>query len=246
MDIVHVDDDLYFLERVEKKLKQCGFKIAPFDMPAFALNYIRNNPTKIDIVLLDIEMPGISGIELYFKIKNSNPDLEILFLTDHSNIIKGRTDLYPFETLHKRDIEYLIEIIKRASYPMVLIIDDDNFFLQHIKNKLSEHTVNIFTKDNCQEAVDMIISRPLNKIFIDINMPAQNGIEVAKKLIEIKPDLDINFISAFNPDKLSKLYPHIAYDVSMSIEEVIKSAGWNNNVKFFEKGPELMHIISDC
>lgn len=47
-----------------------------------ALDYIRNHP--IDLVILDIELPGTDGFSLLKRIKNLNNDIKILFLSSKS------------------------------------------------------------------------------------------------------------------------------------------------------------------
>lgn len=47
-----------------------------------ALDYIRNHP--IDLVILDIELPGTDGFSLLKRIKNLNEDIKILFLSSKS------------------------------------------------------------------------------------------------------------------------------------------------------------------
>lgn len=47
-----------------------------------ALDYIRNHP--IDLVILDIELPGTDGFSLLKRIKNLNSDIKILFLSSKS------------------------------------------------------------------------------------------------------------------------------------------------------------------
>ncbi len=59
-----------------------------------------------DIAIIDIEMPGISGLELSEKIKTKNPDVVILILTSFSDYLDSAMDINVFRYLSKPiDIE---------------------------------------------------------------------------------------------------------------------------------------------
>jgi len=47
-----------------------------------ALNYFSQiDPYYYDLIVMDVRMPGMNGIQLYSKIKIMNPDIKVLFLS---------------------------------------------------------------------------------------------------------------------------------------------------------------------
>lgn len=81
MRIAAVDDETHALERFERmvsnvtELSLCGL----FETGEQLLAYLRENP--LDAVFLDIEMPGINGLQLSEQIQNLNENIEIIFVT---------------------------------------------------------------------------------------------------------------------------------------------------------------------
>lgn len=80
--ILIVDDELSVREALKMILKPiCQIQTAADGKEA--LEVIRKG--KIDLVTLDLKMPGLSGIEVLRKIKESYPDIEVLIVTAYSS-----------------------------------------------------------------------------------------------------------------------------------------------------------------
>lgn len=82
----------------------------------------------------------------------------------------------------------------------VINIDDEKLalqFMQHLLSEIEDITV-VGTFQNPVEGFDFIINHDVDVVFLDIQMPRINGIELAEKIIEKKPDIDIVFVTAYN------------------------------------------------
>lgn len=81
-----------------------------------------------------------------------------------------------------------------------VIVDDEPImirsFKRHTKNIENFEIVAEF--DDSLNARDYIISNSVDAVFLDIEMPEMNGIQLAHQLKEIKPDLLIVFVTAFD------------------------------------------------
>ena len=75
-----VDDEQLILGELVEFLKECDVDIAgAYQDPRTALDEI--GETKPDVAFLDIEMPGMNGIELAKKMQERNTDIHIVFIT---------------------------------------------------------------------------------------------------------------------------------------------------------------------
>ena len=86
MRILLVDDEQLQLIRLEKEVKKVfpeDGKISSFLNPLEALKKCKEDG--VDIAFLDIEMPGINGIELAKQLKRINPLVNIIFVTAYDN-----------------------------------------------------------------------------------------------------------------------------------------------------------------
>lgn len=101
-----VDDEKDILEMIEKYLKRTGgFDISTFTNPLHVKDYI---DTSYDVVLLDIMMPQLNGLDLLKELHEKLPELKIIMMTAYSTLDKvlkshreGATDyiMKPFSSM---------------------------------------------------------------------------------------------------------------------------------------------------
>jgi two-component system, OmpR family, KDP operon response regulator KdpE len=77
--ILVVDDDPAFRQGLRASLKSSGYDVHVARNAEQALEYVRQRP--VDVVLLDINMPGIGGVEACRRIRAAAPQAGILMLT---------------------------------------------------------------------------------------------------------------------------------------------------------------------
>jgi len=78
-NILIVDDDKDLTNLYETFLKFDGYKVDAFTDPIDALSSFRKDV--YDLVLLDLNMPKMNGIELYLELQNIDPNLLYRFIT---------------------------------------------------------------------------------------------------------------------------------------------------------------------
>ena len=81
--VLIVDDEDELVSALEQRLNLRGFEAKGVTTGAEALAYLAEWPC--DVVLLDVKMPGIGGLELIKKIKEKRPDLQVILLTGWSS-----------------------------------------------------------------------------------------------------------------------------------------------------------------
>jgi CheY-like chemotaxis protein len=81
-NILLIDDDEDILFTFASIIESEGFRTTSISNPIKALNYFSQmDPYHYDLIVMDIRMPGLNGIQLYFKLKVMNPDIKVLFLS---------------------------------------------------------------------------------------------------------------------------------------------------------------------
>ena len=81
--ILIVDDEEELVSALVERLTLRGFEAKGVTTGADALSYLAGAPC--DVVLLDVKMPGLGGLEVIQKIKEEQPRLEVILLTGHSS-----------------------------------------------------------------------------------------------------------------------------------------------------------------
>jgi len=82
--ILLVDDDVAFRQVMTGELKRLKFEVSAAGSGEEGLKRIAEQEP--DIVLLDLQMPGISGLDTLKAIRESNPGVEVIMLTGHGSI----------------------------------------------------------------------------------------------------------------------------------------------------------------
>ncbi len=84
IDLLLVDDDSDFRESVARRFNRRGFQVqeATHGEQALQLASLR----QFDVVILDLVMPGLSGIQVLEQLKQSHPESEVILLTGQGTI----------------------------------------------------------------------------------------------------------------------------------------------------------------
>lgn len=83
--VMLVDDEAPFLETMTKRLEKRNLSVTTAISGQAALDTLNKN-RNIDVVILDVKMPGMDGIETLKKIKSGYPLTEVIMLTAHATV----------------------------------------------------------------------------------------------------------------------------------------------------------------
>jgi two-component system response regulator CpxR len=114
--VLLVDDEREFVETLSERLlmRDMGSAVA-YDGES-ALDMVKEEEP--EVMILDLKMPGIDGIEVLTRVKKSNPEIEVIILTGHGSEADRKVcmELGAFAYLQKPvDIEVLSETLKKAN-----------------------------------------------------------------------------------------------------------------------------------
>jgi CheY-like chemotaxis protein len=80
--IMLVDDEPDILLTYKTYLTSAGYNVDAFTDPREALmRFAHADPNTYNLVLMDIRMPNLNGIQLYYRLKTKNPNIKILFVS---------------------------------------------------------------------------------------------------------------------------------------------------------------------
>lgn len=82
--VLLVDDEREFLETLLKRLLKRRVKVTGVNSGEEALKILKETPP--DVVVLDVRMQGMDGIQTLREIKKMRPLVEVIMLTGHANI----------------------------------------------------------------------------------------------------------------------------------------------------------------
>jgi len=85
--VLVVDDESDFLELFVKRFSKRNIDVSCADNGFAALEFLQNN--SVDVVILDVKMPKMDGIEALKEIKKRHPFTEVIMLTGHGSVDSG-------------------------------------------------------------------------------------------------------------------------------------------------------------
>ena len=114
--ILLVDDEVPFVETMTKRLTKRGLKVTSSLSGEKALQMIDSH-RNLDVVILDVKMPGMDGVQTLQEIKKRFPLIEVIMLTGHATVesaVEGMK-LGAYDYLMKPcDIDELISKVQAA------------------------------------------------------------------------------------------------------------------------------------
>jgi DNA-binding NtrC family response regulator len=115
--VLLVDDERPFVETMVKRLKKRDLKLATAFNGNEALARLDENGD-IEVVILDIKMPVMDGMEALSRIKSKHPLVEVIMLTGHATVETGIEGMKKgaFDYLMKPcDVDQLVEKVTAAA-----------------------------------------------------------------------------------------------------------------------------------
>ncbi|MCU0303091.1 MAG: response regulator [Thermoanaerobaculales bacterium] len=117
--VLVVDDEGQFVETLVKRLDKRGVRAKGVTSGAQALAALEGGgATRTDVVVLDVKMPGMDGLETLAALKEQHPLVEVIMLTGHATVesaIEGmKRGAYDY-LMKPCDLDVLMEKVNAAA-----------------------------------------------------------------------------------------------------------------------------------
>ncbi len=85
--ILFIDDEKTIADMARQLLERLGYRVHTCLDPAKALALFKEKPDRFDLVITDMTMPGMTGVQLFEQLKAVRPDIPVILCTGHSALI---------------------------------------------------------------------------------------------------------------------------------------------------------------
>lgn len=207
--VVDDDDTIRFL--LMDTLGALGYKTSGAANGEEALAKIGRE--EIDLVVTDIRMPKLNGVDLLKQIKDENPDLPVLIITAYNytytkdQALQSGADGFLAKPFRIGKIEEQIRSIlknKTAKIAVVgdetkriLVADDDEVLRNMLVETLQTLGYEAVGVGDGEEALLRIQKEEFDLAITDIRMPRLDGLAFLRKARECKPRLPVVLITGF-------------------------------------------------
>jgi len=196
-----VDDEKGLCEYLKDFFSPRGYNVLVSPNGQDAIEVVKKE--KPELVLLDINMPGMDGLEVLRRVKKMSPQTKVIMVTisDDADTRQKAQNLgadefikKPFTTDYLEDVVILKvnELTKSKEPAKILIVDDEEGIRESLKKFLtSRFECETYEAANGQQALDLIRSNKFDLILLDIKMPGISGMDVIKekKKLGYKPSI---------------------------------------------------------
>lgn len=154
-----VDDDRYVLESVSLLLKECGYTIVAFDSPHEAIK--RFAMESVDLVLTDINMPGMTGIELLEKIRRLDKETPVILMTAYA------------------DLDIAVKAIQKGAFDFIIKPYNPTYLLHSVEKGLTFKRLTAMEKNYKRE-----LEKTVAKRTKELNESLAKLTDMSRELIE--------------------------------------------------------------
>ncbi|MFH1893555.1 MAG: response regulator [Candidatus Zixiibacteriota bacterium] len=209
--ILVVDDDPLLTSLLSDTLESIGYETLSVDSGETAVEMVGS--TDVDIIVADINLPGIDGIEAMRRIKRISPTTPVILITGVnmkgivSRAFSAGADGFLDKPFRIAVIEKMIQELLGHLSPessAVMVIDDDEESRELLQSQLREQGYDVSTAASGTEALLKLRDGHVSIVLTDFIMPGMSGIELAHCIKEFSPTTNVVIYTGFSPNKREK------------------------------------------
>jgi len=196
--ILLVEDDAQLRSMLGEMLRR-HYKVVESEDGLKALARLEDGSPAVDLVVTDIAMPEMNGVELMRKLPESLP---VIVMSGYLSTFLGEMEvLKPAAVLEKpfRQADLLREVRQVLAEAMhsgrILVVDDDAMVRSAVQLMLESAGYAVDAAIDGEDGLKRYSATPADLVVVDVFMPNMSGIELVDKLRELNPDVRVLVMS---------------------------------------------------
>jgi DNA-binding NtrC family response regulator len=200
--VLVVDDDVNLLDLLVDTLTTIGYRTTPAHGGVVALEKLKDD--RFDLMITDIKMPDLDGIQLLKKVRRHYPDMPVLFITGYGTpemIGQSSPDGILAKPFRIAQIEALIEEtlsrkgkLAGPSMRKVLVVDSDAAFRTSLADALSVSNYVTFGAGDELEALKELQNGHFHAVIASSDPSERGSVDLGRKVKQISPKTSVILI----------------------------------------------------
>ena len=182
--ILVVEDEPVPARVIWERLQREGYGVVPCASAEEAWSHLESN--RVDLILLDSRLPGMSGEELFRKVRTVNPTIPVIFMTAYSSVERAVAMLREgaFQYLTKPlELCALVHLGRQAEEKGIRI--RENSRLSELVSRRYESTGLVFASEKMQEVVNLVLRTARSQATVLISGESGTGKEVVAGMVHL-------------------------------------------------------------
>jgi two-component system response regulator HydG len=192
LKVLVVDDNEEFCQNIKDILELKDYEVVTAYDGFKGLKLVKEN--SFDLVLMDVKMPVMDGVETFKKMKEVAPNIPVIMVTAYTveDLIKEALQKGAYGSLRKPlDFDELFELIAQATGKgaMILVVDDDKNACVNTQEVLISRGYRVSVAYDGYMAIEKAKENNFDIMLLDMKMPELNGLETYLAIREFRPNL---------------------------------------------------------
>lgn len=204
--ILLVDDNVDFLDSTKDVVEEEGFEVVTAASGEEAVRLVRWQD--FDLVLMDIKMQGMHGVESFIEMKKHDPDIKVIMCTAYivENLIREALEEGAFAVLNKPFemrllLKTIADALRSGGLGRILLADRDREQCSTLSVALRRRGHKVVVAYDGQAAVSKAAETDFDVLVLDVKLPVLDGMQVYHRIKTIQPNVFAAVITGF-PDEL--------------------------------------------
>jgi len=155
--------------------------------------------SSFDLVLMDIKMPGINGVQTFREIKKTSPETLVVMMTGYAvqELVDTALEEGALSIIYKPfEMEAVFKLVDSISKSVKILVVDDNMLIREsLTEILVTHGHEVVSAAQGDEALDLVRDGSFDLALMDVNLPGSDGFSIFKQIQEISPETEVVFIT---------------------------------------------------
>lgn len=186
--VLIVDDEVNMRKTLSDILRDDGYEVAAAATGEEAVALCAKE--RFDIVLMDVRMPGMNGVEAFREVRRHQEGGRVILMSAYAleDLKQAALDEGAIAFLAKPlDLQKTVQLIEDVKDTAILVVAEDDSISAPLQAALKQQGYRVTVTSSPHDALELVEQIRFDLIFVDVNLPAMNGLELYLAIKKITP-----------------------------------------------------------